>query len=56
LIERKVKEMPVYESKCKKCGHTFEKIVFKSDEETRCPKCNGKVEKLIAAPQEHIVI
>jgi len=39
--------MPIYEYKCQKCDHKFEKLVF-GEEETKCPKCNSKkIEKLL---------
>jgi putative FmdB family regulatory protein len=43
--------MPLYEYKCKKCGHRFEKIVKFSDPPIKkCPKCKGTVEQLISSP------
>jgi len=50
--------MPVYEYRCKKCGHTFEKLVLRKQEEAdlRCPKCNSKVERVMSVPQEHITL
>lgn len=33
--------MPLYEYKCQKCGHKFERLVF-GEEEIKCPKCNTK--------------
>jgi putative FmdB family regulatory protein len=46
--------MPIYEYKCKKCGHRFEKIQRLSDPEIRkCPECGGKVEKQITAAAAH---
>jgi len=43
--------MPLYEYKCAKCGHRFEKIVKFSDPPIKkCPKCNGKLEQLISSP------
>ena len=44
--------MPLYEYKCKKCGHRFEEIQQYSDKPIkRCPKCKkGTVEKLMSAP------
>jgi putative FmdB family regulatory protein len=37
--------MPIYEYKCGKCGHFFEKLVFarEKEEEIQCPSC-GAVE------------
>lgn len=43
--------MPLYEYRCKKCGHTFEKIQKFSDPlVTDCPQCKakGKVEQLMS--------
>jgi putative FmdB family regulatory protein len=36
--------MPIYEFKCKKCGNTFEKLIFSSDEEAKlaCPLCGER--------------
>lgn len=43
--------MPLYEYKCAKCGHRFEKIESVGAPETKkCPKCGGKAERLLAAP------
>ncbi len=43
--------MPLYEYRCKYCGHTFEKIQsFSAPEEKECPVCKGEVERLISAP------
>ncbi len=43
--------MPLYEYKCKKCGHRFEKILKFSDKPMKkCPDCGGAVEQLISAP------
>ena len=43
--------MPLYEYKCKKCGHTFEKIQKFSDKPVKkCPECGGPVEQVISAP------
>ena len=43
--------MPIYEYKCKKCHHFFEKLVFKDDDiKIVCPKCeNDNVQKLLSA-------
>ena len=38
--------MPVYEYKCKSCGHSFELLQKISDmPPDSCPECNGKVER-----------
>ena len=43
--------MPLYEYRCKQCGHQFEKIQsFSAPEEKECPVCHGEVERLISAP------
>ena len=43
--------MPLYEYRCKSCGHVFEKIQsFSAPEEKECPVCQGPVEKLLSAP------
>lgn len=36
--------MPIYEFKCKECGHEFEIIMraSASKEEVTCPKCHAK--------------
>lgn len=41
--------MPLYEYKCAKCGHKFEKIEhYGASEVKKCPKCGGKAERQIA--------
>ena len=43
--------MPLYEYRCTKCGHTFEKIQKFSDPHVSdCPKCGAAVEQIISAP------
>jgi putative FmdB family regulatory protein len=43
--------VPLYEYRCKTCGHQFEKIQsFSAPDEKECPKCKGEVERLISAP------
>ncbi len=43
--------MPLYEYRCTKCRHRFEKIEKVSGPHARkCPKCGGVVEQLMAAP------
>jgi putative FmdB family regulatory protein len=43
--------VPLYEYRCKDCGHQFEKIQsFSAPEETECPNCHGPIERLISAP------
>ena len=41
--------MPIYEYRCKRCGHTLEVIQKFSDRPLRkCPECAGRLEKLIS--------
>lgn len=43
--------MPLYEYRCKKCGHHFEKIQsYSAPDAKECPVCGGQVERLISAP------
>jgi putative FmdB family regulatory protein len=43
--------MPLYEYKCKKCGHRFERIQsFSAEDVKECPVCQGEVERLISTP------
>ena len=43
--------MPIYEYKCKKCHHRFEKIQKFSDPLVKkCPDCGGPVEQVLSAP------
>ncbi|MGA8221135.1 MAG: FmdB family zinc ribbon protein [Candidatus Acidiferrales bacterium] len=43
--------MPLFEYKCEKCGHLFEKIEKHSASQTKkCPKCGGKAPRQFAAP------
>jgi len=40
--------MPIFEYKCKKCGHKFEELVS-GKEKISCPKCGSEnLEKLIS--------
>ena len=42
--------MPLYEYKCTKCGHRFEKIQKFSDRKIKkCPECGGPVEQTVTA-------
>jgi putative FmdB family regulatory protein len=46
--------MPLYEYKCKKCGHRFEQIqTYSAKDAKECPVCQGEVERLISAPAAH---
>jgi len=41
--------MPIYEYRCKACGHTFEAIQKLDDRpRSKCPECSGKLEKLVS--------
>jgi len=43
--------VPLYEYRCKQCGHQFEKIQsFSAPELKECPVCQGEVERLLSAP------
>ena len=43
--------MPLYEYKCAKCGHRFEKIENVSASETKkCPECGSRAGRMAAAP------
>jgi putative FmdB family regulatory protein len=43
--------LPLYEYKCVKCGHLFEKIEnLSASTRKKCPKCGGKAERQFAAP------
>lgn len=42
--------MPLYDYKCKKCGHIFEVQQSMKDEPLKkCPKCAGEIHRLISA-------
>jgi putative FmdB family regulatory protein len=43
--------VPLYEYRCRKCGHTFEKIesVGASDRK-KCPKCRARAARVHSAP------
>ena len=43
--------MPLYEYKCEKCGHRFERIEpHTASEIKKCPVCGGRAERQLAAP------
>jgi putative FmdB family regulatory protein len=43
--------LPLYEYKCVKCGHRFEKIESVSASEIKkCPKCAARAERQLAPP------
>ena len=42
--------LPLYEYKCEKCGHRFEKIEGHNASETKkCPKCGAKAQRMLSA-------
>ncbi|ACN17279.1 conserved hypothetical protein [Desulforapulum autotrophicum HRM2] len=43
--------MPIYEYRCERCNATFEKLIFKGEENrVKCPECGSKaVKKLMSA-------
>lgn len=46
--------MPLYEYRCTKCGHRFERIqTYSALDVKECPLCQGEVERLISAPVAH---
>lgn len=46
--------MPLYEYKCSKCGHVFERIQKFSDKpEADCPECGSGAERQLSAPAVH---
>jgi putative FmdB family regulatory protein len=43
--------LPLYEYKCNKCGHRFEKIEkVNAPEIAKCPKCGAKAPRMASAP------
>jgi putative FmdB family regulatory protein len=43
--------LPLYEYRCKSCGHQFEKLQgFSAPDEKECYVCHGELERLISAP------
>ncbi|MCK6457911.1 MAG: zinc ribbon domain-containing protein [Phycisphaerae bacterium] len=34
--------MPVFEYRCRKCGHDFEELVRRAGESVPCPECGAK--------------
>ncbi len=49
--ETRVANVPLYEYRCVKCGHRFEKIEkVTASEIKKCPKCGAKAERMAAAP------
>lgn len=43
--------LPLYEYRCVKCGHRFEKIeTVSASDWKKCPKCGAKAERQLSAP------
>jgi len=45
--------MPLYDYRCRECGHRFEELIFNWDEddEIACPNCSARdTERLMGAP------
>ena len=43
--------MPLYEYRCVKCSHRFEKIEsLSASDSKKCPKCGAKAERQLSAP------
>jgi putative FmdB family regulatory protein len=41
--------MPIYEYKCRRCGHRFEHLVLRSSATVECPECKQQdLEQLIS--------
>lgn len=44
--------MPIFEFKCRNCGHEFEFLKIKSDDHAQCPNCavkgDGNLEKKVS--------
>jgi len=48
--EQEESALPLYEYKCVKCGHRFEKIESVSASETKkCPRCRSRAERQISS-------
>lgn len=42
--------VPIYEYRCKDCGHEFEELVFSTKDKPVCPQCGSdQTEKLMSA-------
>src|ERR1700726_705266 len=51
LLTTVLEPMPLYEYKCEKCGHQFEKIQKFSDKMLKkCPECGGRIGQMVSAP------
>ena len=43
-----LKEMPIYEYRCQKCGYAFERLESKLIKESVCPKCHNKADHIMS--------
>jgi len=41
--------MPLYEYRCEKCQHVFERLVLGEADPVDCPQCGGGVHKILSA-------
>jgi putative FmdB family regulatory protein len=41
--------MPIFEYRCRTCGHAFEELVARADTKVPCPKCDAATEKLFSS-------
>ena len=47
--------MPIYEFRCKNCGHEKEELVSTGTDSIACSKCNKLMNKLISLSSFHLV-
>jgi putative FmdB family regulatory protein len=51
LCDERSLALPLYEYRCVKCGHRFEKIEsLSASDSKKCPKCGAKAERQLSAP------
>ena len=42
--------MPIFEYRCRKCGHEFERIIFGTPDKIDCPHCESReIQKLLSS-------
>jgi putative FmdB family regulatory protein len=41
--------MPIFEYRCRSCGHAFEELVGRADEKVPCPQCRAETDKLFSS-------
>jgi len=34
--------MPIFDFKCRRCGHEFESLIMKDGEQVQCPECGSE--------------